>query len=1525
MKWQVIKFRVLKWLKRIVVYGLFGAIALAVIGFSVLQIPSVQKSLINRITGGFSKVSGFDIKFDRFYILWYDRLEITGLEVTDPKGNSMIEAGELFINFRIASVYQNKDINIDAVSLTGANVNLVTIPDSDTTLDLNINVFIAEINKQLASGKKGGRSPKINIGEVLVQQSTFSMNQTSQDSIKRGFDYKHFKVALDEGNLNNFKVIGDTIEFQVESLLIKDQKTDLTIHELSTFFRISQTSMEFKGLSLGFNKSHVSDTILFTYARQVDLNDFVNKVTIHANLKNTKLYPEDISFFTTGLERWKEPIQLTGRFNGKVSHFIFNPMEIVIGTSTIRGSLEMDGLPVIKETFINARLRPSTVYATDLDFVIPENIARNLTSLDNIRLKGNFTGFVNDFVAEGDFNTKFGQIQSDINYKIAEDIGQSSYKGRLKLINVELGKYLKDTVRFQRVNLNGQIEGHGFTRETADFILVGYIESIGLKGYEYSNIQSNARFAKQFFSGNLRINDPNLKFKMTGSIDLRQGKELIKIQANLDTALLHKLKLTKDVLFLQSYVDIDSRGLKLDSIVGTAVFRKTLVQYREDSIQIDSIRLVSQNENGDRELTLRSSMADLSLKGDFYYSSLFNDLQQLVQEFLLNIKNDPDELRAYYAAKNKTDQAYKAAINVELHNIDPIFKVLNIDAHTSPEMKIQGEFSNNITSNLHVFTKFDTLLINGQEFTDNEIEFSGSKVRDSTEVLAQLTINSAGQKLNKAVNTRNLFVETIWNKDHIDLDVDVDQVGYDNSVRLRSEIDFLTDSTKLKILPSVIKILGENWTINEGNYTLMKGRELSINHLGMKHEFQSILVNGFISQDPEKVLQININNFDLSFINFFSTEKFKGQLNAEFKQRDLYTHVFIENVLRIDSLTINNFLVGQVQGNNTRDPDTDRFNVDVTVDRFNSRIVDIKGYYDPKDRLNPLHTKAILEKANLKLLEPVVKDLFTQLDGTLTGVYDIQGTFTHPNISGAAKIQNGQLLINYLKTLYKVKGTLGITYDKIEFNDFELTDAFNNKGTLGGYIAHRSFGKMRLALEASFRNFQLLNTNARDNSLFYGTAYGTGNLAVIGPASNLKISASARTNKNTRISIPVGGTASLEKKDFIQFINFTDTVKTKANKTQLKKKELSGLTLNLDIDVTPDAYTEIIFDIKSGDIIRGRGRGDINLQIDTKGEFNMFGLVEFTEGAYNFTLYDIINKEFTIKPGSRITWFGDPYEGNLNITASYRQLTSIGPVLRDPTLANANDPNIKRKYPIEVLLKLDGPMLSPQIGFDIDAINLPDVVNVVDNGNSRQAFPRQDFAAFKAKLDEQEMKRQVFSLIILRKLSPPDAFATGGSLYNSVSELLSNQLSYWLSQVDQNLEIDLDLGTLDQEAFNTFQLRLSYSFLNGRLRVTRDGSFGNQTNRSELSTIAGDWTVDYLLTPDGKFKVKMFSRSSINQLQTSLNSQSTAAVTTGVSLLYTQNFNEFKDLLRSARERRRRELEQHPPEEEPDAPLKQNN
>jgi hypothetical protein len=341
----------------------------------------------------------------------------------------------------------------------------------------------------------------------------------------------------------------------------------------------------------------------------------------------------------------------------------------------------------------------------------------------------------------------------------------------------------------------------------------------------------------------------------------------------------------------------------------------------------------------------------------------------------------------------------------------------------------------------------------------------------------------------------------------------------------------------------------------------------------------------------------------------------------------------------------------------------------------------------------------------------------------------------------------------------------------------------------------------------------------------------------------------------------------------------------------------------MDLDITPDAYMEIIFDLTAGDIIRGRGTGKINLQIDTNGDFLMFGDYEIDEGGYNFTMYNIINKEFDILPNSHILWTGDPYAATLDIQATYRQMASLTPILKiDEDEANAN-PEVSRKYPAFVELDIQGDLRYPEIDFDIELEDYPK--NAIVNGISLET----QWTAFKNKLnsDEQELKRQVFSLIILKNFSPEDAFNVGGSVGRSVSEFISNQISYWITQFDENLVIDVDLGDLDQEAFNTFQLRMSYAFMDGRLRVTRDGGFTDQNSNADVASVLGDWTVEYLLTPDGKYRAKIYNRTNFNSLLPNVRSTST---TTGFSFMHTANFDQIKELFNNARKKAREKKEE---------------
>jgi hypothetical protein len=1514
MNLQVIKNHILFWGKKIFLYGIFVFLVFFIAAFFILQIPAVQSALTNRYLRSFSQVTGFPASIEEANLRWYDRLVLKKVSIKDPEGNGMIVVDELMVNFELSSLLANHALNIDAVELKSADVKLIRIKETDSTNNLNINIFIRRIN-EMSAGGGGKSSSKFNIGEILLEKSKFLYNEADRDSIKNGFDYKHFQLAVDEGDILDFEVIGDTIQFDVNTLQIVDLKSKLAIKDLQTYFRISQSSMEFLGLNLKAGKSIVTDTIIFKYNSQDDLSDFNNKVNILAKLKSTVLNPEELALFSYGLPPIPQPIQLNGSFTGKISKFSYRNMDLTMGNTHLKGRLDMDGLPNINETFIDLTIKESIVEQSDIRFLIPENIYALMEPLGRIKTDGEFTGFIYDFVANGKFNGKLGKIYSDVNLKVNDkDIAESTFAGNLSLIDFELGTYLKDTVNFQRINLKGNIRGKGLNIETTDFNLTGNIQSLGFRHYNYSGISTNARFAKQLFNGAIGIHDPNLSFNASGFVDFRKGKEIIRVNANLDSAAIHSLGLVKDPLWLRADCEINTNGLELDSLVGSIILRNAHIKFKEKNLHLDSVKLYSAIQHNEHFLQLKSSLADIKLEGSFKYKTLARDLPTLVKEVGLNLKNDKTKRAVHYKEKKYSPEFYYAKLSVNVNNVVPLADLFSDQLFISPDAEIHAQLVHGPFTGLVITGKSDTVIFRNKTFINNDLAFSGAMARDSGIVETILKINSEHQNLSKPLQTKNLFAQAQWVDDHIDFTLNADQIGNTNILRLKSELDFLEDSIKLKILPTQLRIFNEEWTISSKNYALVKLKEWQIHHLRIHRGKESVMLDGFISEDPNKTLNLNVDSLGIDILNSLLAEKISGDLNGVVQARDLYHSPYVQNNLSIDSLRVDNFLVGNLSGTNVWNREKEQFDINFTLERLGKQTVIMNGYYNSKNA-NPLFVNAQLKNTNIKIIEPFMAGIFSQMDGELTGTYTISGTFLQPRIEGNGKIEGGKLMIDYLKTKYNFSGALGFTPTEIVFKDFKLTDAFNHEGDLEGSLAHKNYSDFRIDLNAGFKNFQLLNTTPKDNNLFYGQAYGTGELNILGSLRNMKISATAKSEKNTRIFIPLSGTSSTSstKKDFITFVKFSDTLKVKNKKPKSKiKEDPTGITMDMNLDITPDAYTEIIFDIKSGDIIRGYGRGELKLQLDTKGEFNMFGDYEFERGNYNFTLYDVINKEFTINKGGHITWYGDPYTATLNMTASYKQLASIAPTMPNLTTSQLNSSQLKRKYPTEVLLKLDGPMMSPQIAFDITANDLPNNLNL-DDGTS--ISPSIYFKAFRAKLDEQELQKQVFSLIVLRRFSALDAFTASSGISSSVSELLSNQLSYWLTQVDQNLEIDFDLGNFDQEAFNTFQLRLSYSFLNGRLRVTRDGTFNNQYARSEVANMLGDWTVDYLLTPDGKFKVKMYNRTNVNQLLNSSTFTSQTAITTGFSLLNTQNFNSWSELLSSARERRRRELAKQKKEE----------
>ena len=174
--------------------------------------------------------------------------------------------------------------------------------------------------------------------------------------------------------------------------------------------------------------------------------------------------------------------------------------------------------------------------------------------------------------------------------------------------------------------------------------------------------------------------------------------------------------------------------------------------------------------------------------------------------------------------------------------------------------------------------------------------------------------------------------------------------------------------------------------------------------------------------------------------------------------------------------------------------------------------------------------------------------------------------------------------------------------------------------------------------------------------------------------------------------------------------------------------------------------------------------------------------------------------------------------------------------------------------------------------------------------------------------NEQELNKQVFSLIILKRLSPLDEFnlnlsSTAGA---SVSEVFTSQLGYMLSQLNEDLDVYIDLGSFESDN-QSINVRLTYSVLDGRLRISHNGNYSNYEQNQDFQNLFGEWTVEYLLSDDGKLRMKGYNKLNQNTTSTTLSDQNSTVY--GVSVSYNDNFNSFSEFWENFTDKFRKEEE----------------
>lgn len=1491
-----------------VLLGLALVVVVAMVGALIaLRIPRVQTRLAHEAADVLTRKLGQRVLIGRVDVRPFSRVLLDGVRVQDRRGGELFSIGRADADISLFSVFDPRHLHIAKLTLNEPRFALKNLPGQpDTT---TFNQFMAAVKRLMGPSTDTTKKAPFDfkIGDVALRNGHFSIEKADRPhspTYGQSIDYDHLVVDSIYADVSNIR-LGDTLSLRLSHLHAVETPSQTQLREITTDMRYHAHFWEFDNLSLRVGRSQIKDYLRFEYRVFTNFTDYNDSMKTIARLRNSRIFTDDIAKFAPQLATMHESVVISGDASGYVRDFKVNNLDVRYGRGTriVAKRAHADNLPNYKESFIDLRLLPSVILTSDLARWLPASANRVVQRLGTVKLQGQVLGFYNDFVANASFDTALGFVATDVNLKTKTDLTHAVYEGTVRSTAFELGKFLGDESVVRDVTMNGRVAGVGFLPPFARGQATVTVPSLWLNGYRYRNLAFNGDFHQQAFNGHLSVDDPAVRLVGDGHVDLDREHQDVDIKVKIDKVDLRALGLIEQPLTVATTAAVKFKGVQLDSLIGHARLRNSRFRLGSRQLDLDTLDVVStRNSRNQRRVTLRSEAVDASVAGTFNTSDVVRDVRTLITEYELNFESNAPVTADYYRRKRQRAlPVYQLDLLVNLKRPNPVIALFLPELRVANGSRIDGSFRNGETSIFQLGGHLDSLRFGPVQTVNNDFDFLTSKLPYKSDVLAQASITSDRQVLPGLGRTEKFVVEGVWDQQRINFSTSLAQTGNTNKAAINGSLGFLPRAVELVFRQSGLHLFDEDWTIAADNSVRISdfGREFDIKNLTFSNGVQFVGAQGFISPDPSKPpLQLLVKDFKLGTLNGLTGQRLGGRVNAQGTVSGVYGPLSISSTLGVDSLSYDGTLIGQVAGSGNWDNEAHKLRVNLDVARAGQSVLTVLGAIAPRDETNQLDITGTLNDAPIVLAQPFLGALFKNLGGTGRGELRLSGLFGAPNLTGAVDVSNGRLTFGYLGTTYSFADRISFTNTSIAFRNVRLRDVLGNTGTVDGIVRHRGFKDMSLDIAASFRKMQVLNTTRRDNDLYFGTAYASGTARVTGPTDDLNIVVRASSEAGTRLSLPLDNAARAQKAGYIKFVNNNpvgDTVITKRAVTvsAQDKIDLSGLHLNMNLTVTPEAYLEILLDESTGDVIRGSATGQLRMAIDTRGEFNMFGQVEIVRGAYNFTLQGLVNKEFVVRPGGLISWNGDPLAGEMNVTATYTQRTSLAPVLGNSGNGSA------AVVPVTAIMTLTGPLLLPAIRLGLEFNDAPGAL-------------QGDLAAFNASLrnDEQELNRQVFSLLVFKQLSPQGSFGNTISLrgqdntvQNSLGQILSTQLGLLTSQIDQNLEIDFNINGINAQQLQALQVRLSYSFLNGRLRVTREGGFTNNANlvnsgsslpgagnTAGQASLLGDLSLEYYLRPDGKFRAKLRYETTPRDLE-SINQPRA-----GLSLLHTEQFNTFGEL-----------------------------
>jgi hypothetical protein len=955
------------------------------------------------------------------------------------------------------------------------------------------------------------------------------------------------------------------------------------------------------------------------------------------------------------------------------------------------------------------------------------------------------------------------------------------------------------------------------------------------------------------------------------------------MEMNIDTLDLKRLHFVNDNISFHGRIFSDFKNSNPDSLEGNLLVRNMHLTYQKKTFSTDSIMLNAHNETDYQVLEFISKPARIHLQGKYRLTELGTALEHSINQY-------------YQIPGFKDTTFFPQDWKADLHfNTSPLVLRFMPELAGTDTISAQVIYKSNvndfrITASAPL-VQYDNKFVKKLQFDAN----SGNGQLDY-----HLSLWKAGNP-SFVINETTLSGFIKANTIHANLIFRDSKLQ--KSYQLAGTFNESSRGMEIRLDPDSLLLNKQKWVVKSDNMIRYDSTGVYAKDFQFQFKDQSIALNS-VGNGIGAPLKLEFNNFDINTITDIAKKDTlfaDGIINGNIIVSDLKTRPTFTSDFRIANLAYQRNVFGNlvVKVDNIGE---NRFNANLELQGPKNHL-SLQGMYQTNDGKMDLHFLA--DSLDMAILKPFSFNQLKDASGNLKAVVDINGTFDDPTVKGVLNFDNVFMTSTMLGEKFKLdKDVVNMDGNGIHFKDFSLEDSLGKRAILNGSLLTKNYRDYDFDLKLTANDFNLINSTQADNQLFFGKLNLDADIKVTGNLEAPIVNAKLKANKNTNLTVVMpGSNPELQSREgvvnFIDRSKIIDTViKIVINDSIIKHSAFSGLVLNTVIETDTAAVFSMVLDSQTGDAITVQGKTSLSAALDESGKLSLTGLYEVERGSYQFSL-NLIKKRFEIVKGSTITWTGDPMSALVSIKALYKlkaspiDLVEQQLVGQTPTEVN----KYKQRLPVEVYLKMSAELMKPQISFDI-----------VIPEQEVSKYPLVDDKLQKLRTDESEMNKQVFALLILGRFVGEDLMqnntgstTTGTMVRQSVSGVLSSQLNRVAGGLIKGVDLNFDFESQDDYSTGSAQTRtdlkvgMSKTLKNDRFKVNVGTNVPIEgPAASNASFISSDVQVDYMLSKDGKYMLRTYSK---NKYEGVIEGQ---IVETGITFIFTVEYDKFKEIFRKS-------------------------